>query len=195
MFDQYDEISVQRDTRIQFRGRLYSIQTNQTIIGTIEETQSSAKNAGNQLLKLLSLHSVISLEFTVRDANKEVLGMVKKGKGFSYDLALYSTLGDQLATIKSEVKWKSPSMTVIDQNNNKILHAVGGYGGTDFKITDCSSNQPISSIRRRSFVYASIKENLLNDDAYFLYKTNLDFLTTLSLIAMTIAIDIYYFSN
>ncbi|UOQ86482.1 hypothetical protein [Gracilibacillus salinarum] len=74
-----------------------------------------------------------------------------------------------------------------------MLHAIGGYGGTDFNITDCTSNQSVPSIRRRSIVYSSIKETLLNDDAYFLNKTNLDHFDTLTLIAMTIAVEICYF--
>lgn len=195
MFDQYNEIFVQNDTRLKSLGRIYSITSDKKFIGTIEESPESTKNLANQLLKLISFYSAVSIELTILDKDANVLGIIKKEKGFYKDFSLFNQNGQQLATIKSSVKVKSPSLTVVDKNENPIIHAVGGYGATDFKITEEKSNQQISSIKRRSVVYQTIKENLLNDDGYYIDNTNPNKLTTLALIAMAIVIDIYFFNN
>ncbi|UOR12842.1 hypothetical protein [Halobacillus amylolyticus] len=193
MFEKYNEIYLKKDTYLKSQGRIYSLTSTNKMIGTIEETLESTKNIVNQLLNLITLFSVTSLELNVMDNKAKVLGTIKKEKGFYKDFLLFSSNGEHMATIKPTIKIKSPLMNVIDVNENNLIKAVGVYGATDFSVIDCRTNKQISTIKRRSLVSTTIKENLLNDDGYYIDNTNQDSLTSFALIAMSLIVDIYFF--
>lgn len=174
---------------------MYAITSNQKMIGTIEETPTSSKNIGNHLLKLLSLSTVAGVELRVLDGKANVVGTIKKEKGFYKEFLLISSTNQLLATIKPTVRVKSPSITVIDGYGNTLIHAIGRNGATDFSVTDTRTNKHISTIRRRSLVYKTVKENLLNDDGYFIDHTNQENFITLCLLAIGITIDMNFFIN
>jgi hypothetical protein len=193
MFDQQKEIYLIKET-LSIRKR-YSITSDKKVVGTVEETTESAGNLGNQLLKLISLYSAASLELTLLDEKENKLGVLRKGKGFYKDFLLYSEKDDYVATITAEVKVKAPKLTVYDVNGKKIIEAIGGYGATDFRIMDLTKDRQLSSIKRRSMVYSTVKENLLNDDGYFIDITTKESLLTFFFIVMGIMIDNYFFQN
>lgn len=131
----------------------------------------------------------------VFDEDGKVLGRIKKAKGFYNDFLLLSEDGKQLATIKPKLKLKSSSMSLIDIDGQEIIKAVGGYGATDFIITDCRSNKQISTLKRRSYIYKTVRENFLNDDGYYIDNTDLERTVTFSLLAMGVILDVYYFDS
>lgn len=191
MFDEHDTIFLQKDTHLSMR-KIYNIISNQQIIGTVEETKASANHVGNQLLGLVGLTSVVSYEFHMLDRGENLLGTLKKKKGFYNDFQLFSNKGKHVATIKSNVKVKNPSLTVVDQDGNSFMKALGGYGATDFTIIN-SNKEPISTIKRRSLVYETTRESIVHDDGYYIDITEQDSLVTSSLIAVGLVIDLYFF--
>jgi hypothetical protein len=193
MFEQHNQLFLQRET-VSIKQK-YIISTNKKIIGTVEETMESSKNIGRQLLKLVSLNSVASIELKLMNGKENTLGIIKKKHGFYKDFLLYSDHGGHVATITSEVKVNSPRLTVYDINGVKIIEAKGGYGAIDFKVMDHTKGRTISTIKRRSMIYTSVKENLLNDDGYFIDITAKEDFIIFSLIAVGVVVDYYFFQH
>lgn len=193
MFDEYNTIYIKQDMRLQ--GRKFSLLSDKKVIGTMEESLESTKDVGNQLLKLITLYHFTSLQLHVLDQEENVLGIIKKDKGYYKDFMLYSKEEEYLATIKPIVKVKSPMMTVIDANNEEIIKAIGGFGATDFSVIDCKTENQISTIKRRSLIYETVKDNFLNDDGYYIENVEHNSLITLSLLAMGVILDLYFFNK
>lgn len=193
MFDEYNTIYIKQDMRLQ--GRKFSLLSDKKVIGTMEESLESTKDVGNQLLKLITLYHFTSLQLHVLDQEENVLGIIKKDKGYYKDFMLYSKEEEYLATIKPIVKVKSPMMTVIDANNEEIIKAIGGFGATDFSVIDCKTEKQISTIKRRSLIYETVKDNFLNDDGYYIENVEQNSLITLSLLAMGVILDLYFFNK
>jgi hypothetical protein len=89
----------------------------------------------------------------------------------------------------------SPRLTVYDVNGMKIIEATGGYGATDFQVIDQQEGRLVSTIKRRSMVYSTVKENLVNDDGYYIDCTAGEGVFIFYLIAMGIVVDYYFFQH
>jgi len=200
MFSEYTKIYIQKDESIKKTGLVYTIHSNGKVIGTLQETEKYSKRVGDRFLKLFSLFFLATpkrmiiekLELQLVDEEGKLFGSIEKEIGFDKDLILYSKSGEQIATVKSNVKMKSPSITVVDETGNELLQAKSSYGATDFLVRQSLTNKHVSSIRKRSLVYETIKENLLNNDVYHIENRDLDERITFSLIAMGVAMDIYF---
>lgn len=196
MFEQDgDEIFLQKDSLLNSQGRIYSLRSNNKNIGSIEETSESTKDMGNQLLKLISLYNVAGINLNVLDKKAKIVGVINKEKGFYKDFKLYSNEKKHLATVKPIVKIKSPTMTVVSPMGEELIKASGGYGATDFSVINWKYNELSSTIKKRSLVYHTIKDNLVNNDGYYIDNKNQDSLTILALLAMSIIVDVYFFNN
>jgi len=195
MFNEFSQIYLKKDVLLKSKGRMYSIHSSNKLIGTIEETLESTKNLRNQILKLFTLYSAASLELKILNKKANLIGTIKKERGFYKDFKLFSPSGNQIATIQPTVKMKSSTFAVKDVNGIIIYKAVGNYGTTDFSIIDCKTNKQISTIKRSSFDYSKIIENLQNNDGYLIDNINKEESLTLSLLAMCIMVDIYIFHN
>lgn len=200
MFKEYTQLYLQRVESIKKTGLVYSINSNGNVIGTLQETENSSKKTGNQLMKLFSLFFLAvpkriiieNLELELLDEKGECLGTIKKEIGFHKDLIIYAKNKEHIATVKSTVKMKSPSITVVDANGNELLKAISSYGATNFSVSNSFTSKQVSSISKRSLVYETIKENLFNNDVYCVENRNLKEYITFSLIVMVVAIDIYF---
>lgn len=194
MFHTYTSLYLQKSPSLKNRGKTYNLISNKRVIGSIVETDETSNNIWNQLLTFTRFSNVRSLHLNVVDHESNLLGIIKKQKGYYNDFHVYSKEGLLLAIIKPSLKIKSSKMVVNDINGNKLIEAVSGYGATNFSVVDGQSNEQISTIKRRSLVFETVKENFLNDDGYYIENNNLDDLITLSLIAMGIILEVYYFS-
>lgn len=200
MFKEFSKFYLQKVESLKKQGLVYSINSNGKIIGTLQETNNSSKQIRNQLIKLISLFLLTipkriileNLDLELLDEEGIMLGTIKKEVGFYKDLILYSKNGEHIATVKSTVKVKSLSITVIDANGNNFIKAMGRYGATDFTVSDSSTSKQVSSIRKRSLVYETIKENLINNDVYHIENSYHKEELTLALIGIVVAIDIYF---
>ena len=200
MFKEHTKLYIQKNERINKARLNYSIHSNEKVIGILQETEKYSKRVGNRLLKLLSLLFLATpkrmiiekLELQLVDEDGKLLGTIEKEVGFDKDLILYSKNGNLIATVKSNVKLKSPTITVMDESGNELLQAKSSYGATDFLVSEISTNKYVSTISKRSLVYETIKENLLNNDVYHIENRDLDERITFSLIAMGVAVDIYF---
>jgi hypothetical protein len=195
MFDQYNEIFLKKDTFFKSQGRMYTLTSNNKIIGTLEETIESTKDMGNQLLKLITLYNVAGITLRVLDNKENLIGVIKKEKGFYKEFKLFSKDNKHLATIEPIVKIKSPMMTVVSPNGDELIKAKGGYGSTDFLVIDRKTNKKFSAIKKRSLVYNGIKKSMVNHDGYYIDNTYQDCLPSLALMAMSIMVDMYFFNN
>ena len=200
MFSEYTKIYIQKDESIKKTGLVYTIHSNGKVIGTLQETEKYSKRVGNRFVKLFSLFfffntkrmMIEKLELQLVDEDGKLLGTIEKEIGFDKDLILYSKSEHLIATVKSNVKMKSPTITVMDESGNELLQAKSSYGATDFLVSEISTNKYVSTISKRSLVYETIKENLLNNDVYHIENRDLDERITFSLIAMGVAVDIYF---
>lgn len=77
-------------------------------------------------------------------------------------------------------------------DGDELAKATSGFRATDFSIEDSQTKQTNSSIKRRSKIYETIKENLLHVDGYYIDNHDLDDRMTLALITMGIILDMYY---
>lgn len=195
MFKQYNRLFLQKNPSFKNRGKMYTLSSNKKIIGTIEEQSDTIRNVWNQLLKFTPFSNTVSLHLNVLNEQGDIVGTIRKAKGYYNDFHLYSLDGEPIATIKPTIKIKSSTIFVTDMNDKYRVKAVSGYGATDFSVIDCQSQTQISSIKRRSRVYETVKDNLLNDDGYYIENNKLEDLTILSLITMGIIIDMYYFDS
>lgn len=194
MFEQYDNLFLQKQPILKL-GKRYYIFSNDQILGTIEESKDTIYDLKNQLLSLTSLSNLVSLVINVLDPIGNILGTIKKRRGYYNDFQCYLPDDEKPTIIKPELKIKSSKITVSDENGHELVVANSGYGATDFTVIDHQTTQVIATIKRRSKVYHTVKENLLHDDGYYITKQPLDPLLTLSLIAMVIIIDMYYFNH
>ena len=194
MFKEYTQIYIQNIQGFKNKGFAYSINTNRKRIGTVQETEESFKNTGNQLIKLATSFmsarmNAERLHLEVADEEGTRMGSIRKDFGLEKDLILYDQDGSHLATVISTVKMKAPALTVLDGLGNEYLNAAGMYGATDFTVAD-SNGKLVSSIKKRSLVYETIKDNLLNNDVYHIDNSNHE--VTFELIGIAIAIDLYF---
>ena len=194
MFKEYTQFYIQNIQSFKNRGLAYSINSNRKRIGTVQETEESFNNTGNQLIRLTT--SFISarinaerLHLEVADEEGTRMGSIRKEFGLEKDLILFDQDGSQLATVISTVKMKSPALTVLDSQGNEYLNAAGTYGATDFTVAD-NNGKLVSSIKKRSLVYETIKDNLLNNDVYHIDNSNHE--VTFGLIGIAVAIDLYF---
>jgi hypothetical protein len=196
----YSKFYLQKVESLNKQGLVYSINSDGKTIGELQESQNSSKKAGNRMIKLASLILlaiperiiVESLEIDLLDEEGKIAGSIKKEIGFYKDFILYTKNGEHIATVKSISKAKSPSIKVIDANGNELLKAIGSYDALDFTVRDSSTNELVTSIRKRSLFYETIKENLFNNDVYHIenskHKDNIIF----ALIGIVVAIDIHF---
>ena len=200
MFKEHTKIYIQKEESIKKMGLVYSIHSNGKVIGTLQETKKYSKKVGNQFVKLFSLFFLAApkrmivekVELQLVDEEGNVLGTIEKGIGFNNDLILYSSSGEQMAIVKSNVKMKSPSITVTDIKSNELLLAKSSYGATDFLVRESVTSKQVSLINKRSLVYETIKENFFSNDVYHIEISDLEERITFALIAMAVAIDIYF---
>ena len=194
MFKEYTQFYIQNIQSFKRRGLAYSINSSRGQIGTVQETEESLNNAGNQLVKLAT--SFISSRMTVERLHLEVTDQegkrvcsIRKELGLDKDLLLFDQDSSHLATVKSTPKVKKPSVQVLDAKGHVYLNAEGTYGATDFTVAD-SNRKLVSSIKKRSLVYETIKENLLNNDVYHIDNSHHEM--TFGLIGIAVAIDLYF---
>ena len=194
MFKKYEKIYLQKDA-----WRLgYAIYSNGKVVGKVQETNNPSKKIGHGLIVLLSLlmsrykrHFIESLEFEVLDKNGNRLGIIEKGIGFHKDLILYAETGEHLATIKSSIKLNSPTLMAIDPEGNNLIKAKGNYSATDFSVNSSITDKKISTIKKHSLVYKTVKETLFKNDVYHIENNNPKEEVILALIGMAVALDIY----
>ena len=196
----YSKFYLQKVESLNKQGLVYSINSDGKTIGELQESQNSSKKAGNRMIKLASLILlaipdriiVESLEIDLLDEEGKIVGSIKKEIGFYKDFILYTKNGEHIATVKSISKAKSPSIKVIDANGNELLTGIGSYDALDFTVRDSSTNELVTSIKKRSLFYETIKENLFNNDVYHIenskHKDNIIF----ALIGIVVAIDIHF---
>ncbi|QDP41507.1 hypothetical protein [Radiobacillus deserti] len=198
MFKEYAEMYMQKDESFKKQGLAYSIYSNGKRVGVIQEIKhSSWRNIFIKLLSLLFLTApkrmiVEELELEVLDEEEKVLGTIEKNVGFFKDLTLFIHDGELIATVQSTVKTQTPSLTVLHPNGESWIQATGGYGAIDFSVNDSNTTGEISTIRKRSIPYSTMKENLLNNDAYYFQNSNPDGRVVFLLIGLVVAIDLYF---
>ena len=200
MIKGYSKIYLQKVESLNKQGLVYSINAGGKTVGKLQESKKSSKKAGNQMIKLASLLLlaipqriiVENLEIDLLNEEGEIVGYIKKEIGFYKDLTLYTKNGEHIATVKSISKSKSPSIKVIDANGNELLTAIGSYDALDFKVSDISTNKQVTSIKKRSLFYETIKENLFNNDVYHIENSDHKEEVIFELIGIVIAIDIHF---
>ncbi|WP_148629678.1 hypothetical protein [Bacillus sp. E214] len=200
MIKGYSKIYLQKVEGLNKQGLVYSINTDGKTIGKLQESKKSSKKAGNQMIKLASLLLlaipqriiVENLEIDLLDEEGKIVGYIKKEIGFYKDLTLYTKNGEHIATVKSISKGKSPSIKVIDANGNELLTAIGSYDAIDFTVRDSSTNKLVTSIKKRSLFYETIKENLFNNDVYHIGDSDHKEDIVFELIGIVVAIDIHF---
>ena len=94
--------------------------------------------------------------------------------------------------MKSTSKGKLPSIKVIDVNGNELLTAIGSYDAIDFTVSDSSTNELVTLIKKRSLFYETIKENLFNNDVYHIENSDYKEDVIFELIGIVVAIDIHF---
>ena len=200
MIKGYSKIYLQKVESLNKQGLVYSINTVGKTIGKLQESKKSSKKVDNQILKLASLLLlaipqriiVENLEIDILDEEGKIVGYIKKEIGFYKDLILHTKNGEHIATVKSTSKSKSPSIKVIDANGNDLLTAIGSYDALDFTVRDCSTNKMVTSIKKRSLFYETIKENLFNNDVYHITNSDHKEEVIFELIGIVVAIDIHF---
>ncbi|SHG79108.1 hypothetical protein [Ornithinibacillus halophilus] len=198
MFNDYSRIYVQRKDSIKTARLYYSINSGETVIGNIHEVKKPSGNFKDKAMKLVSLFLLNSPRIIVESlvfhvtAGAEKIGYIQKDAGFYKDLNLYSVDGSLIATVKSTFKVSTPSILVVDQVGDELIKATGGYGATDFNVLDCQTGNQISSIQKRSLVYESIKDNLLEHDVYHIDSSKLSSNVIFALLGAVIALELYF---
>ena len=193
MFESYNKIYLQKETNFKRIGRSYSLTHERKLIGTVKETATSAKNIGNVILEVLPINKLVSLELQILDSSENILGTIRKEKGFHNEFQVFSETNQPVATIQPTIKVREPKITVLDENGDKIMEALGGYGGIDFTVTNSKTEEEIGTVNRRSLLYSTVKETLTNDDGYYIeYKDNS---IAPTLIAIGIVIDFHMFER
>lgn len=200
MIKGYSKIYLQKVESLNKQGLVYSINTAGKTIGKLQESKKSSKKAGNQMIKLASLILlaipqriiVENLEIDLLDEEGKIVGYIKKEIGFYKDLTLYTKNGEHIATVKSTSKGKSPLIKVINANGNELLTAIGSYDAIDFTVRDNSTNKLVTSIKKRSLFYETIKENLFNNDVYHIENSDHNEDVLFELIGIVVAIDIHF---
>ena len=200
MIKGYSNVYLQKIEGVNKQGLIYSINSDSKTIGKLQESKNSSKKAGNQMIKLASLiflaipERIIleSLEFDLLDAEEKIVGSIKKEIGFYKDIMIYAKNGEHIASVKSISKAKSPSIKVIDANGNELLTAIGSYDALDFTVNDSKTNELITSIKKRSIMYETMKENFLNNDVYHIENSNHKEDVLFKLIGLVVAIDTHF---
>lgn len=196
MFEDFDRFYIQRNTNL-IRGLAYSFISDNKVIGTIRERDKS-KTLGNKIIKflrsfLLNDSGIIEkLDLELADMKGNRLGIIKKDIGFKTDFNLYDENEEYIASIKLKPKLNSPVITAVKENNEPFLKAAGGYGATDFSVSDSKTEEEISTINKRSISYEKVRDNLYYNDVYHIKNEKLSSEETFIVIAMVISADLYY---
>lgn len=189
---------LQRDEKVK-QGFVYSIKNGDQLIGSIREMTSSREKVSNKLIQFLRIFTpysanstvVESLDLKLLDKENNRLGIITKGAGFDKDLYLRTGEGEHIATVKLTTQLKSASISVTDQDGVPLLNTTDSPFSLNFTITDCSTNEHIATIKKRSLIYESIRENFLKNDVYHVSNNSNKSKVTYALIGMALAVDLY----
>ena len=182
------------------RELVYSIVSDGQTIGKLRESKYPEKKAENILVKLVSLYFlsftgrmiVERIEMEVLDDKGILVGKIIKEMGFYKDLLLYSQNGIHIATVKTTAKGKAPTIKVADATGNGTLHAVGSFDAIDFTVSESSTSKGVSSIKKRSLIYDTVKENFSKHDVYHIENSCDENDILFELIGIAAAIDIHF---
>lgn len=103
MIDQSSTLFLQRKPTIKRLGKLYNILSDHKFVGTVEETNDTVHNLGNQLLKLTPFFNTVSIHLNVFDLHGNILGTIKKKKGYYNDFQCYSKISHHQITFKTKL--------------------------------------------------------------------------------------------
>ncbi|KGP74387.1 hypothetical protein N782_14975 [Pontibacillus yanchengensis Y32] len=195
MFPSYTNLCLQKDARMNYRGKMYRLYAGEDAVGTVEEKSESTTQVGNQLLKFLGLHTMVGVELIVEDQRGDLLGTIQKGKGINKGFSLYDEKGQHIGAIAFTGKMSAPAFTLVDHDDTALMKAEGDFSVSDFSVVDCESGKKLPSIKKRSFTYDTMKDNLMKEDGYFMECAGLDELRVFGMIAMSVLVDVNYHSN
>ncbi|MER2000760.1 MAG: hypothetical protein ABS882_13385 [Lysinibacillus sp.] len=110
-------------------------------------------------------------------------------------LIVYDNSRHILCTIHSIVKMKTPTIKVQHGDGQDLFIATSSYGATNFSIKEQTANTHVASIQKKSLVSETVKEAFFNNDVYTLHNQKVNLSTNIICIAITIAIDLYFYAG
>ncbi|KAB8128273.1 hypothetical protein F9U64_16375 [Gracilibacillus oryzae] len=193
MFEQFDQLVLQREPSLKTFKKSYHIMADREIIGKLEEHDNTARDWFNHIILLTSMHHVPSILMELKDAENNVQAIIKKERGFNQSFQLFLKNGSLVATIEIKDGFHSPKIYIKNGNNNDWLEAAGRNGAIDFSVVTKEDNENVSSISRRSLIYEKVKDNLINDEGYFIDTKTHDPMTAVTLLSLAFIIDFHFF--
>lgn len=196
MLSESNNFYIQKSAGFRKHEKIYSIVSDQEEIGNLRKThESSIKQRVVSLFSplLLSGTSVVIKGFVLEllDREDNLLGKIEKRVGLENDLSLYDRNDAHIATVQPTVKVKAPAIHLIDKKGKVLLHAKGRSGAADFTVAN-GKNKQVSSIKKRSLIYPTVKENLLHHDVYHIDNSNREDIITFGLIGIATDDDSWF---
>lgn len=186
MFNQYGEIFLEPKGISK-----YVILVNKNKIGKIQRRKGGPLHLQNIFYLLFSHYSGVAIDVELVNDHDEVQGYIRKESGIrSKDFHLFSPNKDHLGFIQYDWSLKDMTLTAVGPDGKAVLELNGSGSDIDFQVIDCELNNPIASIRKRSLVYETVKENLSSGEGYYIRMFE-DEVKSFMMIALGFAVDFY----
>ncbi|GEL77835.1 hypothetical protein [Tenuibacillus multivorans] len=182
----YGEIFLQRTG-----GGKYSILVNKEVVGCVRKIQDAPLHLQNILYLLFNYSIGRAMDVELVDEHDQVLGYIRKQSGIrAKDFHLFSENKKYLASIQYSFGVNKTSLKAVRPNGEIVLETTESGTALDFQVMDCEIDRPVASIRKRSLVYKSVKENMLNHDGYYITLID-DDVKSFMLIGIGLVMDFY----
>ncbi|RPF53330.1 hypothetical protein [Aquisalibacillus elongatus] len=136
-------------------------------IGEIRKRSDAPVHIQNTIYALISLHTCKAVDVEIVDHEKGVVGYIRKSSGLRAK-KFHLFKGDQTYVGSVESGLSVKNIKTLDKNEQPLYKLEVSSSGIDYNILEFESNQGVASIRKRSIVYESIKDNLYNADGYYI---------------------------
>ncbi|MGA9288716.1 MAG: hypothetical protein WBV93_10265 [Anaerobacillus sp.] len=171
MFENLSEVYLKQDNVFKSQSKMFHVASQDKIIGTVEEDLSTSKNFVNQLLKVISLYGSTSLHLKLLDNQTGLMGDLTRDRGFNQDYTYYSKKEGLSYIIETKISIKNPSLTIYNEEKEKIISVNGGFGANSFDVKSETEGEAIMTVKK-SMVPSSLKQLVKSTDVYSLKFTD-----------------------
>ena len=171
MFENLSEVYLKQDNVFKSQSKMFHVASQDKIIGTVEEDLSTSKNFVNQLLKVISLYGSTSLHLKLLENQTGLMGDLTRDRGFNQNYTYYSKKEGLSYIIETKISIKNPSLTIYNEENEKIISVNGGFGANSFDVKSVAEGEAIMTVKK-SMVPSSLKQLVKSTDVYSLKFTD-----------------------
>ncbi|MCA1011790.1 hypothetical protein [Halobacillus halophilus] len=162
--ENYSVLYLKQENRFRSQSKNYRLASNEKVVGIIEEDTSSSRDTINRLLKSISLFAFTSVDLNIMTKKNELIGELKKQKGFS-NTYTYRSFDEEIYSIEAKAGLSDPKTSLtIYSGDEEIIKGKGDFSAYRFEFFD-NNNSLLMSVKKTTLP-SSLKNFFDSFDVY-----------------------------